>query len=402
MAIAQQVRLPSTSRYEFRTPIGEGGAGTVYRAYDRETQDHVAIKVLSARLTDNPTLHRRLVVEFQAASALEHPNIVRALDCQTDGEVSYLVYELVEGGSLGDRIEKCGKVSEEEAIPIITQLTQALHYAHERRIIHRDVKPDNVLLTAAGIIKLTDFGLAKDYNNFSQDITRPASALGTPHFMAPEQFADAKTADARCDIYSLAATLYNLLTGKLPFDAKTAVAILSNKELMRLPNPRAVSPAISKAMDAAIMAALNPNPDLRPASCLEFFSLLTTRRVPGHGVRKPGPSADGGERRADARFVIRVGCSTVIDPNIHGGGEEKWPLLIRDLSASGVGILMARRFEPQTELAIECAAGPHGKTERLPARIVRVEAAAAGHWVHGCEFIRPLTDEQLRSLFQSV
>ena len=397
-----QVRLPATSRYEFREPIGEGGAGTVYRAFDRETQDEVAIKVLSVNLSDNPTLHRRLAVEFQAACALEHPNIVRALECNHDGEISYLVYELVDGGSLGDRIEQRGKCSEDEAIPIITQLTQALHYAHERRIIHRDIKPDNVLLTSSGKVKLTDFGLAKDYNNYAQDITRPASALGTPHFMAPEQFADAKTADSRCDIYSLAATLYNLVTGKLPFDAKSAVSILANKEMMRLPSPKALSPAISKAMDSAIMCALNPDRNLRPNSCLEFFGRLTTRRVPGHGVKMPGPATDGQERRASGRFVIRVGCCAVVDPMLHGGGEEKWPLLIENLSSTGIGILLARRLETGTELAVECATGPNGTMERLPARVVRVTAAGAGQWAHGCEFIHSLADEQLRSLFQKV
>jgi hypothetical protein len=374
----------------------------VYRAFDRQTQADVAIKVLSAKMWDNLTLHRRLAVEFQAASTLEHPNIVRALECNTDGEISYLVYELVEGASLGDRIEQCGKFSEDEAVRIVTQLTQALHYAHERRIIHRDVKPDNILLTPNGKIKLTDFGLAKDYNNFSQDLTRPASALGTPHFMAPEQFADAKTADVRCDVYSLAATLYNLLTGKLPFDAKTTTAILANKELMRLPSPRKLSPEISKAIDSAVMAALNPKPDLRPVSCLEFFSLLATRRAEGHGTRTPGPAADGCERRVAARFILRVGCCAVVDPNLHGGGEEKWPLLIRDLSTTGIGILLARRFEPGTELAVEGAAGPSGTTERLPARVVRVEAERAGHWIHGCEFVRPLDDEQMRSFFQTA
>src|SRR4051794_12973589 len=98
MPTPRHVRLPSTDRYRFREPIGEGGAGTVFRAFDRQTQADVAIKVLSAKLTDNPTLHRRLVVEFQAAQSLEHPNIVRAIDCQTDGQTSYVVYELVEGG----------------------------------------------------------------------------------------------------------------------------------------------------------------------------------------------------------------------------------------------------------------------------------------------------------------
>ena len=220
--------------------------------------------------------------------------------------------------------------------------------------------------------------------------------------MAPEQFADAKTADVRCDIYSLAATLYNLLTGKLPFDGKTILSIVSNKEMMRLPSPRALSPGVSKAMDSAIMTALNPKADRRPASCQEFFSLLTRRRVPGHGVRTAGPVTDGRDRRAEPRYVIGVGCCIVVDPNLHGGDEERWPLLIRDVSVTGIGVVLARRFEPKTEVAVECPSGSNGATEQLPARVIHVEPAGAGHWIHGCEFVRPLADEQLRSLFRTV
>ena len=217
--VAKKVKLPSSTRYKFLEPIGEG-VGRVYCAIEVSTDQPVAIKVLAAKLSENLTLHRRLAVEFQAAQALEHPNIVRAIECQCDGDISYCVYELVEGESLGVRLDKCRKLPEAESIRIITQLIQALHYAHQRKIIHRDVKPDNIMLTASGSAKLTDFGLAKDFNNANQDITRPATALGTPHFMAPEQFADAKNVDHRCDVYSVGATLYNALTGLLPFDAK--------------------------------------------------------------------------------------------------------------------------------------------------------------------------------------
>src|SRR6185436_14269334 len=123
----------------------------------------VAIKVLKQCLKDNATLHHRLAREFKAACELEHPNIVRALAFETDGDLSYLVYELVEGGSLADRLEKHSRLPEDVSILIITQIAQALHYAHERQVIHRDVKPDNILLLASGKAKLTDFGLAKDY-----------------------------------------------------------------------------------------------------------------------------------------------------------------------------------------------------------------------------------------------
>jgi serine/threonine protein kinase len=399
MIATQRNRLPTTTRYEFHEPIGAGGAGTVYRALDRETGEMVAVKVLAQKLSENLTMHRRLAVEFQAASLLEHPNIVRALECNNDGEVSYLVYELVEGGSLGVRIDQQGKLAEEEALRIFIQLTQALHYAHVRQIVHRDVKPDNILILPDGRAKLTDFGLAKDFNQ-SQDITRPASALGTPHFMAPEQFADAKNVGPRCDIYSLAATLYNALTGTLPFHAKVPVAILSNKEMMRLPTVRSIVPTISPQVDNAIFAALNPKPDGRPATCLEFFKLLTSRTPFEKLKGAPALTYDGQDRRVTTRYSLRVGGCAVVDLNIHGGEEEQWPLVVRDVSAQGIGILLARRFEPGTELTVEGAAGPEGKVERLPARVVRVEAERAGHWIHGCLFANPLADEQLKSLLK--
>ena len=404
---AGRVRLPSTTRYEFEKPIGTGGSGTVYRALDRRTGLPVAIKVLRAKLSENPTLHRRLANEFRAASALDHPNIVRALSVENDGEISYLVYELVEAGSLGDRIEQHGRLPEDIAVRIITQIAQALHYAHERQVVHRDVKPDNILILPDGKAKLTDFGLAKDHGDASQDLTRHASGLGTPHFMAPEQFASAKTADARCDVYSLAATLYNTVTGQIPFDADFPLAILTNKELLRLKPAKSLAPGLSERVDAAIRTGLDPNPARRPASCLEFFKLLTGRaRIKDPAVTatpapKPGKAAPEDERRTTARYALKVGSCAVVNPDVHPGGtgEEKWPLVVRDVSAGGVGLLLARRFEPGTELAVEITIGP-GRPQRFAARVVRVTSDRAGHWVHGCTFDTPLTPIQLKTVLK--
>ena len=140
--------------------------------------------------------------------------------------------------------EDRGRLSENEAVRIITQIAQALHYAHLKQVIHRDVKPDNILVLPDGRAKLTDFGLAKDYNN-DQDLTRQASGLGTPNFMAPEQFADAKTVGPRSDVYSLAATLYSAVTGRLPFAAKTPFATLVKKE-QESPSVRLWVPGLSE------------------------------------------------------------------------------------------------------------------------------------------------------------
>lgn len=399
-------QLPSTSRYEFIKEIGAGGVGTVFKALDRRTGDHVAIKVLKQNLKDNPTLHQRLAREFKAACELEHPNIVRALAFETDGDLTYLVYELVEGGSLADRLEKHSRLPEDVSILIITQIAQALHYAHERQVIHRDVKPDNILLLPSGKAKLTDFGLAKDYGEDNVDLTRAATGLGTPNFMAPEQFADAKNVDARCDVYALGATLYNLVTGVIPFNAKTALAMLTMKETSRYKSVRALVPTINERTEAAIRAALEPDLNRRPASCLEFFKLLTGRRrlkselliktpPPLSCVRMPVEN-----RRKAIRFPLRIGSCGILDTSIHenAGWQEKWPLVVRDVSATGIGVVLARRFEVGTQLMVELAFEPNKPVQRLPIRVQRVQIERAGHWAHGCTFEEPLSDTQVHAL----
>jgi serine/threonine protein kinase len=398
-AVANAVRPPTSSRYVFGEAIGSGGAGSVYRARDKVTGGPVAIKVLNCRMNDNATLHKRLATEFRAATQLEHPNIVRALEICSDGSTSYLVYELVEGENLGDRIERKRKLPEAEAVRIITQVAQALHYAHLRQVIHRDVKPDNILVLPDGRAKLTDFGLAKDYNN-DMDLTRHAAGLGTPHFMAPEQFSGAKTVDARADIYSLGATLYNAVTGELPFDAKFPLAILTKKERGELTPLRQLVPGASERVEAATRAALAVNPAERPASCLEFFKLLTAR-LSAEIDRVEDPTPSGSERRAFVRHPLGVGTFGSIDTAIYGGtGEtdELWPLVVRDVSAGGIGVLLARRFEMGTELTIELTAGSDSTPRWLAARVVRIEPECNGHWVHGCAFRHPLSEEELAAL----
>jgi len=405
-APVKTARLPSVKRYEFREPIGSGGVGTVYRAWDREADRPVAVKVLRTKMADNPVIHQRFVQEFRAATQLEHPNIVRALDMGVDGNISYLVYELVNGANLGDRIEAKGRLPEDEAVRIITQIAQALHYAHLRQVIHRDVKPDNILVLPDGRAKLTDFGLAKDYNN-DQDLTRQASGLGTPNYMAPEQFADAKNVGARSDVYSLAATLFTAVTGRVPFQAKTPFATLVLKE-KETPSVRAIVPGLSERLDAAIRQSLRPEPKERPRSCLEFFKLLTTsfRFEDGNADDLP-PSTmvirPKNERRAWIRHALDVGSCGVIDTSICGGGpenEEFWPLVIRDLSIGGVGVLVARRFELGTELHIELSAGPGVPPRRLVARVVRVVPEKTGHWIHGCAFAQQLSEDELAMLIR--
>ena len=400
--------LPTSNRFAFEAEIGSGGMGTVYRALDRRTNEIVAIKVLNFKLSDKPTLHLRLQREFRAAHALEHPNIVRAIAFENDGNTSFVVYEFVAGSNLGDRLDKHGRFDEPDALRIITQVAQALDYAHARRVIHRDVKPDNLMQLPDGRVKLTDFGLAKDCSDSDDlDLTRHASGLGTPHFMAPEQFANAKGAGPLCDVYSLGATLYNLITGKLPFDAKTPLAILAKKELGKLVPARDIVPTVSEHVDAAIRAAVDTDPKRRPQSCLEFFKRLTSRqKTKLHPTTTPMPlrihPAMDENRREWVRFPIAIGTLGVVDSNVHSDsvGEELWPLVVQDISSGGIKILLARRFEPGTELFIELSDAQAKSPRRFAVRVMRVKCERAGHWTHGCSFVEPLGESKLKVLLK--
>lgn len=396
---SSKARIPISSRYEFQKPIGSGGMGTVYRAFDRRTGELVAIKVLKYKESEQPILHQRILREFKTASELEHPNIVRALSFETVNDINFLVFELVEGGSLGDLLEKRKRLSESEAVQIITQIGQALQYAHMCGVVHRDVKPDNILLLPDGRAKLTDFGLAKIDSN-EDGLTRPASGLGTPQFMAPEQFADAKNVGHRCDIYSLGATLYNLVTGLPPFDGKSALAIMTQKEFERYASARSLVPGLSERVDAAIRATLKPNPEDRPESCLAFFKLLTAKRKKGVNTQKlQALNGSKSNRRNSVRHAVGVGSSGHIDPAVHSGGElESWPLVVRDVSAGGIGLLLARRFEPGTELFIEYGDEKNKQAKKLVARVIRVQNERAGHWFHGCRFHADLDESEIAGL----
>jgi serine/threonine protein kinase len=417
---ARLPRLPSSTRYELLQPLGTGTMGTVYRALDRRTDQPVAVKMLKSKRSESSALYKRLAQELPALVGLDHPNIARPLAFEEDGDCGCLVYELVEGGrSLLATVEQHGRLAEEVAVRIITQLAQALHYAHGRQVVHRDVNPANVLLLPDGRAKLTDFGLAKEVKEVkdakevrsgSRDRTRdtarptpaPAPSPAPSPFMAPELVVKTGAADARCDVYSLAATLYHAIAGRPPVDPASRSASGSRRTTYRRPTPTVLVAGLSGKADAAIRAALEPNPDRRPATCMEFFRLLSARRSTTAPVPKLTSEFPGAERRASVRFGLKVGGCAVVDPDVHGGwgSEEAWPLVVRDVSSGGVGVLLARRFEPGTDLSIELVVGTGGPPQRLPARVVRVQAERGGYWVHGCAFDPPLSDEQLATLLK--
>lgn len=270
--------------YELLEMIAEGGMGSVYRAREITTGTIVAIKILPPHLAKNAVLLKRFEQEYNIASTLDHPNIVRALAFGYHGTSPYLVMEYVAGESLGEKLVRDGPLPESEAIRIIAMVAQGLHKAHKQGLVHRDVKPDNILLNSDGQAKLADLGLVKELET-DLNLTRTGRGLGTPHFMAPEQFRNAKNADVRCDIYSLGATLYQMVTGELPFKSLGPLEAWMKKIDNQITPPRELVPTLSERVDWAIRRAMSADPNQRPASCREFIEDLT-----GHSTRKLVPT----------------------------------------------------------------------------------------------------------------
>ena len=291
--------LKQVGNYELVSKIAEGGMGAVYRAKHRDTGQLVAVKIIQGEPARNPVLLRRFEQEFKAASQIDHPNVVKALEYCGTGPAPFLVMELVDGESLGQKVERNGPLPEAEAVRLMGQVCEGLHRAHKQGLIHRDVKPDNILVTHDGVAKLTDLGLVKDIEA-DTGLTRTGRGLGTPHYMAPEQFRNAKNVDVRSDVYSLGATLYMVLTGVTPFANTSPLDCWVKKTKDDIPEPKAVNAGVSGRVNWAICRAMRADPAARPANCREFMEDLTadawkTGAAPGTaaatGTAVPAPAA---------------------------------------------------------------------------------------------------------------
>jgi serine/threonine protein kinase len=395
MAVRALKRDPRLiGKYEVLGRLAATEMGTVFKGRDPTTGCFVAIKLAGPALTTNPVGLRRFEQEFKVTRALDHPHIVRALQFGQESGVPYMVLEFVDGQSLGDRIEHEGKLPEVEAVRIAARVGEALHHAHCHQVVHRDVKPDNILLTAERLVKLADLGLAKDYDS-DAGLTRASMGLGTPNFMAPEQFSDAKNADRRCDVYSLGATLYMALTGELPFPGRGALTVLKKKLANDLVPPRQLVPTLSPWVESAIVRAVDANPRARQGSCLEFVKEICGE---AEGAQNR-PATQAPSARADRRATLRFPASrgTSCQP-LRGDKGHVWRATIRDISADGVGLVVARRFEPRTVLALEMPATEQEAARRLLVRVVRVSALSQRRWFLGCIFATRLADEEVQDL----
>ena len=259
------------SRYELIEKIGSGGMATVYKARDLVLKRYVAVKVLREEYTTDNEFIKRFNTEAESAASLTHPNIVSVYDVGKEGSLYYIVMELIKGKTLKEIIVEDGRMGWKWSVKIAKQIAQALETAHKNNIIHRDIKPHNIIITEDGTAKVTDFGIAKAVSNST--ITAFGTTIGSVHYFSPEHARGGYT-DAKSDLYSLGVVLYEMVTGRVPFDADTPVSV-ALKHMQEKPiEPIVLNPAIPQSLNNLIMKAMQKDPNQRYSSATEMIEDL--------------------------------------------------------------------------------------------------------------------------------
>ena len=260
------------NRYEMVEKIGNGGMATVYKAIDKVLKRNVAVKILRDEFTTDEEFIKRFEVEAQSAARLTHPNIVSIYDVGVEGNLYYIVMELIQGKTLKEIIiEERGPLPWKWSVNVAIQIASALEMAHRNNIIHRDIKPHNIIITEDGIAKVTDFGIAKAVSNST--ITAFGTTIGSVHYFSPEHARGGYT-DAKSDLYSLGVVMYEMMTGKVPFDADTPVSVALKHMQEEPEEPIEVNPNIPTAVNKIIMKAMQKDTTLRYQSATEMLADL--------------------------------------------------------------------------------------------------------------------------------
>ncbi|MEN6313119.1 MAG: Stk1 family PASTA domain-containing Ser/Thr kinase [Clostridiaceae bacterium] len=259
------------NRYELIERIGGGGMAVVYKAKCHLLNRYVAVKILRSEFTDDEEFVKRFRVEAQAAASLSHPNIVSIFDVGQEGNIHYIVMEFINGITLKEYISQKGVLPWREAVNIAAQICSALETAHRNHIIHRDIKPHNIMITKEGIAKVTDFGIARAVS--SATITMVGSTIGSVHYFSPEQ-ARGSITDEKSDLYSLGITIYEMVTGQVPFDGETPVAVALKHIQEKPEKPCDINPSIPKGVNDLIMKSIKKDQNLRYQSASEMLSDL--------------------------------------------------------------------------------------------------------------------------------
>lgn len=298
-------------RYKILELIGGGGMSNVYLAHDMILDRDIAIKILRYDFSNEEELRRRFQREALSTTSLAHPHIVNIFDVGEEGSLHYLVMEYVPGKTLKEYIIDNSPVAPEQAVKIMKQLASALAHAHQNQIVHRDIKPQNILMDAEGNVKISDFGIAMALSATSY--TQTNSVLGTVHYLSPEQ-ARGGTANKKSDIYSLGIVMFELLTGKLPFSGESAVSIALKHLQTETPSLREIVPSMPQSLENVVLKATAKNPQHRYQSANEMEEDLSTVLLPER-LNEPKFSAPIDEDATRAMPAIK-------DPAVYGSVEE--------------------------------------------------------------------------------
>jgi serine/threonine protein kinase len=289
------------SRYRIERPLGQGGMASVYLAHDEELDRPVALKILADHLAGDATFRDRFEREARLAARLSHPNVVRVFDVgESDGR-PFIVMEYVEGDTLADELGRHGPLRPDRAVELALPICSGLEAAHDSGLVHRDVKPRNLLLRPDGVLKIADFGIARAAE--STRLTEIGTILGTAAYLAPEQ-AQGLEATPAADLYSLGAVLYELLTGRVPYTSTSLVELIAKQQA----GPPAPIGEVPAALELAVISCLEPDPSERPASAGALADELAAAQAPTIPLERgaPGPPVlhVGSQRRRWGAVVL--------------------------------------------------------------------------------------------------
>ncbi|TVR10200.1 MAG: serine/threonine protein kinase [Planctomycetota bacterium] len=355
--------------YRIEAIIGIGGMGQVYRATQMSMDRQVALKILNPRLAKNPSFRKRFLREARHAGHLQHPHLIAVHDVDESSDMIFFSMELVDGKSLKNIIRERGHLHEGEALAIVRQCLEGLRYAHDKGLIHRDIKPDNIMINSMGQVKIADLGLARLQEAEDRNATGSGSFMGTPHYMAPEQSRDAHTVDLRADLYGLGATLYHMICGSPPFTGNSAMDVLLRAATQDVVFP---NPGPSEGMRRIIIRLLEKDPADRPQNARAALDLLASA---GRGIDDAAPPPVPRRRRNHRQLVswIVAGIFTVIMIAAlayllsHGSQQYRWQQTIDRVHElveahqyhQAIGVLSAYQEQNSDAQFVEPAATLH-------------------------------------------
>ena len=289
------------NRYEILEKIGNGGMATVYKAKCHVLNRYVAIKILKDEFTTDSDFIKRFNTEAQSAASLTHPNIVSIYDVGNEDNLYYIVMELIQGKTLKEIINEDGKLSWKWSVNIAIQIASALEVAHKNNIIHRDIKPHNIIITEDGIAKVTDFGIAKAVSNST--ITAFGTTIGSVHYFSPEHARGGYT-DAKSDLYSLGVVMYEMVTGRVPFDADTPVSVALKQVQEEPVDPITYTKDLPISVNRIILKAMQKDPNFRYQNATEMIHDLSKALKDPDGDFVIIENKDGGYTRVMQAIAV--------------------------------------------------------------------------------------------------